>query len=57
MSDGLSEAYRGTYFKDRSKLPFGCDIREEKEKKPKFWKRVINKIKQLWHYLNLERGG
>jgi len=46
MSDGITEARRGTYFKDRSNLPFGYNIRKEEEKKPSFLKRLINIIKR-----------
>jgi len=46
MSDGISEAFRGTYFKDRSNLPRGYDIRN-KEFRPNFWKRLINKLKGI----------
>ena len=46
MSDGITEAFRGTYFKDRSKLPFDYDVRKEHRKKPNFWARLINIIKR-----------
>ena len=44
MSDGISEAYRGTYFSDRSKLPRHYDVRKE-AKKSNWWVRLINRIK------------
>jgi len=108
MSDGISEARKGTFFKDRSKLPnefgtmkvhknsfkIGDIIIYERwssgDKVPKIFRcikydedwgvvwyndngrkdsigiayvrkaniqeRIINKIKQLWHYLNLGHG-
>jgi len=48
MSDGMTEAYRGTYFKDRSKLPFGYDVRKEPKKENTLSeiKKVHKKIKQ-----------
>lgn len=39
MSDGISEAWKGTYFRDRSKLPFGYDISKEIEPKISLLKR------------------
>jgi len=57
MSDGITEAYRGTYFRDRSKLPYGYNIEKEKSKRISFWKRIINIIKmKLCHFLNQQHG-
>ena len=46
MSDGISEARRGTYFSDRSKLPWGYDVRNEEPKKLNLWQKLINRIKR-----------
>lgn len=46
MSDALSEIHRGTYFKDRSQLPFGYDERKEEPIKQNWWKKLINKLKR-----------
>jgi len=42
MSDGLTEARRGTYFLDRSKLPKEYITKEPK--KLKWWQKLIKKI-------------
>jgi len=44
MSDGLSEAYRGTYFSDRSKLPRNYTV--PKEEKIKWWRKIMNNLKR-----------
>jgi hypothetical protein len=46
MSDGITEARRGTYFKDRSELPFGYTFEKETSIKPTFWRRIFNKFKR-----------
>lgn len=48
MSDGINEAWRGTYFTDRSKLI--------QPKKLSLYKKIANKIKEKWDSLNRQLG-